>query len=465
MRAMTAAPTTVVFVLVPLAVVIGALAAWDPETVLGTALGALWCCSLGIVLYLIGRRSLRTPWMIATLFGGVIYRVPVSLAHLFIGFIVFKGEVDFRGYSATATTLSKQMMDFDFSFLHLESSEGMGGWFVTLLIALAVVVIGPSLPGLVLFSGMVGAVGSYLFVRALQMRFSDHGSLRFGALALFFFPSLAFWTSLLGKDSWVFLFLGWTAYAVARVEERVTPGRLVSLALAVTLVTVVRAYIGGLVVASLLVAFLATMHTRVVWRGTAALLTPVKYAGFIALIAVVGLVTVKLSPISRYHTVESSGSLTEGVLNSVLSAHVGLSSDPNAGGSSLPVAIKDPTITGVLMFLPQGMTTFLFRPFVWEAHNVVALAASMESMALMGVIALRWRSLVAAVRRCRTDFFIVFALAAALSFTALMSVELNFGVIVRHRAMVLPFIFLVLSVPPLRRRAAQRVAAPVPQPA
>ena len=462
---MTAGPKSVVFVLVPLAVLIGSLAAWDHETVMGTALGAFWCCALGIGLYLFGIRSLGRPWLVATLFGGVLYRIPVSLAHLFVGFVIFKGEVDFRGYTLTAGNLSKQMMSLDFSFLHLESAEGLGGWFVTLLIALAVVVIGPSLPGLVLLSGMVGAIGSYLFVRALQMRCADERSLRFGALALFFFPSLAFWTSLLGKDSWIFAFLGWIAFALARVEEKPTLPRFLSLGVAIALVTVVRAYIGGLVVASLLLAFVVTMHTRVPRTGTAALLTPVRYAGFLVLIGLVGFATVKLSPVSRYATVTETGSLLDGMMTTVMLAHSGLATDPNAGGSSLEVAIKEPTVTAFLTYLPQGMVTFLFRPFIWEAHNVVALAASIEGMLLMAIIALRRRSLMAALRRCRNDFFIVFALAAALSFTALMSVELNFGVIVRHRAMVLPFIFLVLSVPPVPRRVGYRTPTPLLQPA
>jgi hypothetical protein len=462
---MSAGPKSVVCVLVPLAVLIGKLAAWDHQTVMGTVLAAFWCCALGLLLYLIGIRSLRRPWLVATLIAGVVYRIPVSLAHLFVGFIIFKGEVDFRGYTLTAGTLSRQMWNLDFSFLRVESAEGLGGWFVTVLIALAVAVIGPSLPGLVLLSGMVGAIGSYLFVRALQMRCADERSLRFGALALFFFPSLAFWTSLLGKDSWVFVFLGWVAFAVARVEEKVTVPRLVSLGLAIALVTVVRAYIGGLVVASLLLAFVVTMHTRVPRVGTAALLTPVRYAAFLVLIGAVGLATVKLSPVSRYSTVAETGSLVDGVMTTVMLAHSGLASDPNAGGSSLQVSIKEPTVSAFVAYLPQGMITFLFRPFIWEAHNVVALAASLEGMLLMAVIVWRRRSLIAALRRAPNDFFVVFALAAALSFTALMSVELNFGVIVRHRAMVLPFIFLVLSVPPAPRRALQRASAPLPQPA
>ena len=462
---MTAAPKWVACALVPLAVLIGWLAAWDHATVMGTALGALWCCGAGVLIYIIGGRQLRTPWLVATLFGGVLYRVPMSIAHLVVGLIIFRGEVDFLAYTTTAQVLSKQIRQFDFSFLAVESTEGLGGWFVTVLIAFAVMVIGPSLPGLVLLSGMVGAMGSYLFVRALHIRFTDEKSLRFGALALFFFPSLAFWTSLLGKDSWIFLFLAWTTFAVARVEQKLTLPRLLSLCVAIALVTVVRAYIGALLVASLLLAFFLTMHLRIQRTGTAAVLTPVKYAGFLVVIGIVGMVAVKLSPVSRYAAIEASGSLTEGVMTTVMMAHTGLATDPNAGGSSLPVAIKEPTVSAFVTFLPQGMTTFLFRPFIWEAHNMVALIASIEGMLLMGIIVLRWRSLVAAVRRCRSDFFVIFALTAALSFTALMSVELNFGVIVRHRAMVLPFIFLVLSVPPLPRRRTVRASAPVPQPA
>jgi hypothetical protein len=73
------------------------------------------------------------------------------------------------------------------------------------------------------------------------------------------------------------------------------------------------------------------------------------------------------------------------------------------------------------------------------------------------VVLVRWRHLFIGLRTALGRPLILFALTALLMLTAVLSFEVNFGVIVRHRSMVLPFLFLFLSAP---RRAPARRPAP-----
>lgn len=91
--------------------------------------------------------------------------------------------------------------------------------------------------------------------------------------------------------------------------------------------------------------------------------------------------------------------LVEGVLDLAVRRHVGLSTDPTTSlGSSPGVQIEEAPASMSLVFLLGAMFTFLFRPLVFEAHNLVALAAALEGTLLLALVLWRWRNAVAAIR-------------------------------------------------------------------
>jgi hypothetical protein len=89
---------------------------------------------------------------------------------------------------------------------------------------------------------------------------------------------------------------------------------------------------------------------------------------------------------------------------------------------------------------------------IFEAHHSLALFAAFEATFFLGLIIWRWRSLVAAVRLVFSRPLIGFCALTFVSLVSILAVESNFGTIVRHRAMVLPFLLIMLAVPPNRRR-------------
>ena len=112
--------------------------------------------------------------------------------------------------------------------------------------------------------------------------------------------------------------------------------------------------------------------------------------------------------------------------------YTGLSTDPTAGGSSLPTDIARPSVGGALEYLSPGMFTFLFCPLVFEVHHALALAAALESTFLLVLVLWRLRSMVAAVKSVFSRPFVAFYAITFSLLTAILSLESNFGVIVRH---------------------------------
>jgi hypothetical protein len=120
----------------------------------------------------------------------------------------------------------------------------------------------------------------------------------------------------------------------------------------------------------------------------------------------------------------------------------------------LPIGILEPTLSGLFQYLPVGIITFLFRPFPYEAHNVLALIAALDGTMLLVLVLWRWRNLLAAIRSAWSKPLAAFCVTAFILITIALSFEANLGVIVRHRSMVLPFLFILLSVPANRRKTS-----------
>lgn len=110
-----------------------------------------------------------------------------------------------------------------------------------------------------------------------------------------------------------------------------------------------------------------------------------------------------------------------------------------AGGSSYLGGVVFETWLDVVAFLPIGAIYFLFTPFPWQVHNVLALAGAAENLLLFYPLTLA--ALPGLVRSRDIDrvalalFLVVAALAYGL-------IEGNVGTALRHRAQFTWVIFL-----------------------
>jgi len=414
-----------------LSILIGFAAVNDPESVQGITMAVFWGCVLAIALCRLRKREVDGNWLVRVMLIGLFIRFGMAFVHLAVGFWFYGGQLDFPSYHRAGVSVGRGLLQGQ-----------LGDTLVNNLLGVFYLMAGPGIVGMVLLSGIIGFLGSYLFMRAFDLEFRSDGSKdkRFLALCLFLLPSLTYWAILLGKDSWIFLFLGWVSYSFANLLKRFRLCHLLGLLASVGFIALSRPPVGAVLTFTVGVAWLAKRDQR----GPAAILRPLRYS---ILPVVIGgiMITIFSSYFAQYKFVLEEASLIEAALEVGMYKHAGLSTD--AVGSGLAIGITEASVGGVLGYIPFGMFTFLFRPLIFEAHNALALAAALESTFFLALVLWRFRSLVAAVRSVFARPFIGFCAMTFFLLLAMLSLESNFGVIVRHRTMVLPFLLILLACP------------------
>ncbi|MBI3511279.1 MAG: hypothetical protein HY064_11490 [Bacteroidetes bacterium] len=120
-------------------------------------------------------------------------------------------------------------------------------------------------------------------------------------------------------------------------------------------------------------------------------------------------------------------------------------------GSSFDIGDFDPTISGVMSKVPAAMNVGLFRPFLWEARNVVMIISGLENFVylLFGLV-LGWRMLTRTRKFFGTIFnqpLLLFLLSYSLIFSSLVGLSTsNFGALVRFKIPFLSFFVLLLLI-------------------
>jgi len=294
--------------------------------------------------------------------------------------------------------------------------------FVKLLVALAYYATGVTFGGVTILWAWFGLLGMLFFHLAFSTAF-PHGNRRLYTLLIFLYPSMLLWTSSLGKDALVIMFLGMAAYGVARLQQRLGFVGLWWLAFGVSGAFMIRPHVVGV----FLVAFGASALILPIRAG---LMTPIVRLAGVAIL--VGLSIIVVLSASDYAGVEELGA--ESVLESISSRQ----EQSERGGSAFEqVDVRSPL--GLAMAVP----TILFRPFPWEAHNTYALVASLEGLGLLALIFFRRRSVAAAISTMFRNSYVLFISVYILLFIFFFSAIGNFGIIARQRASQLyPFIFM-----------------------
>ena len=282
--------------------------------------------------------------------------------------------------------------------------------------------------GFLVFSWL-GFWGLLLFHRAYAVAFPD-GETRRYALLVLFLPSLLFWPSSIGKESLMTLGLGLGAYGAARLFAR-RPGGVLCLAAGLGLASLIRPHMAAMLFAGVFVGYLA----RPLRPGSA--FGPLLKAFGVAIMVVVGLVLVAQA--EKFFGVDGKDGRTVG---SVIDSTVQQTSQ---GGSEFEAT----PVTNPLQ-LPMAIVSVLLRPFPWEANNLQALVAAMESTGLAYVV---WRSR-DRLRRLpsllRTQPYVAFVVTYSLLFVVAFSSFANFGILTRQRVQVFPFVLVLLALPAAR---------------
>jgi len=120
------------------------------------------------------------------------------------------------------------------------------------------------------------------------------------------------------------------------------------------------------------------------------------------------------------------------------------------GGSHFTLSGEVPTtLVGQLAYAPAALLASLFRPALFEVHNVLMLANAIETTALTLLFAriLLTRNLGNVLRQITDNPFLMFCLVFVVSFgIAVGLASPNLGTLSRYRCLLLPFFVALLLV-------------------
>ena len=245
-----------------LSILIGFAAVNDPASLQGISMAVFWGTILAIALCQARKREVDGNWLVRVMLVGLFIRFGMAFVHLAVGFWFYGGQLDFPGVHLVAVRVGRSLLQGH--LVYTEITRFLSGLFYLMA--------GPGIAGMFVLSGIIGFLGSYLFLRAFEIEFRFDGGRdkRFLALSLFLLPSLAYWAILLGKDSWIFLFLGWASYAFANLLKRFRLRHLVGLLASVGVITLSRPPVGAVLAFAVGVAWLLKGGQK----GPAAILRP-----------------------------------------------------------------------------------------------------------------------------------------------------------------------------------------------
>jgi len=254
------------------------------------------------------------------------------------------------------------------------------------------------------------------------------------AIAILFVPSVLFWGSGILKDTFTLMGASWFTYSFYKVfiKPEKVHYNLVCMILNAALIIMIKPYI-----------FIALMPGSLLWLT----FEKVKNIQNWFFKFLTGPLIIAICLIAGYFTFSSISqnlgqfSSVDKVLNKAVATQQDLKQD-YYHGNSFDIGDFDPSVSGVLSKLPEGIMAGLFRPFLWESKNIVMLIAGIENFFLLILTCYLLVKLkpIKTYKIISTEpllfFSIIFALFFAFSVGLTTS---NFGAMVRYKIPAVPF--------------------------
>jgi len=298
------------------------------------------------------------------------------------------------------------------------------------LAALHNLVIPESYHAMKLTWALLGLAAVYFFYRAACL-FLGYRDIRVLYL-LGLFPSILFWGSTLGKDPIVLLGIALYAFGVVGFFKHRRAGYFWPLGLGILLATSIRMWLAFIFLLPLGVFFVIG-HQSIMRRILLVLL------GVPAFV-------LAMQNFSEKFQLETTQELVEQTDR--------LSQSWSGGGSGQKIEGGFNSIGGMVIFLPVGMFTALFRPLPGEILNPFGLLASAENALLLGM--LLWVIYKGRWRLIMFEPVIAWAVAMVIIWSAIygfVSYQ-NLGSAFRFKLQVMPILLPVLIYLANRRRVA-----------
>ena len=282
-----------------------------------------------------------------------------------------------------------------------------------------------------LFVAMVSYIGIWRLYTVYIMEFPDLKKQM--AIAFLFIPSVFFWGSGIMKDTITMSCIGYYTYAFywIFIKGKYKFGHFIALFISTYLILAIKPYIIFALMPGSIIWFINTNIGKIRNVIIKYLSGPVLF-----IIAVIGgyVLLLSMGEILGAYSVDK-------VLDKAVVTNLDLKADYYAG-NSFDIGEFDATIPSMLAKAPVAIAAAIYRPYIWEANNIVMLASGLESLFMLFItirILLRLRIygvFQMSIKHPLLTFSLIFSLFFAFSVGISTS---NFGSLVRYRIPVLPF--------------------------
>jgi hypothetical protein len=381
-------------------------------------------------------RRLNDPRITKLIMAAFLLKLVGSGVRYFVAFSIY-GRADAAHYDMWGRKLAPLFRHGEFSVDI--GRRVMGTGFIQIVSGVVYVFTGATRFGGFLVFSWLGFWGLFLFYLAFRMAFPGGDHRRY-AFLLFFMPSLLFWPSSIGKESWMMFVLGIAAYGTARVLVGKQSGYLI-LGLGLLGTVMVRPHVTLISILSVIAAYLMYRPEH-----RSVLTAPAKVIGLVVLTAAALLI------MSRVETFFGVKRLDQGTTEQVLNK----TENQTSQGGSQYQAQRPRSPVG----LANAVVAVFFRPWPNEAHNPQLLMASAEGLVLLGLILTSLRRIAAIPREAKRTPYVAFALAFTLLFVYAFSSIGNFGILARERVQLFPLLLLLLCVQPRPALGGREKAPP-----
>lgn len=263
-----------------------------------------------------------------------------------------------------------------------------------------------------------GLIGVYIFYKAVIVYSESDNKKLFFCFA--FFPSILFWSSILGKDPVNLFVMSLYIYGVVGWYKFRSPRYFITLAASIFFVFYVRTWLAAIMISSLALLFIFTSTNR--------------YAKILLVIFCIFMFFV----FSDY--VKETFFSTLKVDSIVEIAHFYGQNLEEAGSTK---RFEFYSINDMLIFYPYGLFTALFRPLPGEVMNVFGLLAGIENLFLISLLYLSFKR--SNIRELN-DPLVLWAISIILFWSLIYAFisPLNPGAAVRYRLQILPLLLGLL---------------------
>ena len=260
-------------------------------------------------------------------------------------------------------------------------------------------------------------------------------SVRVAAFCILFVPSVSFWCTGISKDTVIYfsvLNILFFTFDFLVVRNKITIQKLLYIGFSMLLIYHIRAFILAAIAAPLLMAFGARLTN--------------KYErNFLAKLFLRSLILFFGIAIFLYFF---QSTFAESMISEAQVVQQDFLENETYTGKRYQISSTDLSPTGLLLAVPESVFFGIYRPFIYESLSPNFILNGFESLILF-FITFRFvfvGNVFKKIKKIRKKEILVFALIFSM-FIAFMAgfTSVLFGVLVRIRAPLLPFIFIVLT--------------------